>query len=189
MSLQILSGEDLRRLRKSYGLTQKEVAKKAGVSQSLIARIEAGKVDPRLSTVKKILNSILSTKKEKNAASIMHSPVICVNIDDSVRKAVDLMEAHGISQLPVLDKERVVGSVQEGTIIRRILQSKEPEKVFNLKVEEVMEEPFTAVSPSTNINEILTLLTHEKPAVLVVDKGKPIGIITKIDLITSIRSG
>jgi len=188
LSLQILSGEDLKRLRKSYGLTQKEVAKKAGVSQSLIARIEAGKIDPRLSTVKKILNSILSVKRGLDAASIMHSPVISVDVKDSVRKAVDLMEKHGISQLPVFDGDRIVGSVLEGTIIRRILQGKEPEKVFSLKVEDVMEEPFTTVSPRTSINEILTLFTHEKPAVLVVDKGKPVGIITKIDLITSIRS-
>lgn len=188
MSSHILSGEDLRRLRKARGLTQKEVARRAGVSQSLIARIEAGKVDPRLSTVKKILSSILSIGKEKDASSIMHSPIIFVDVRDSVRRAVDLMEKNGISQLPVLDGERVVGSVHEGTLIRKILQSKNPEEVFSLKVGEVMEEPFTTIGLRTSLKEILTLFTHEKPAVLVVDKGKPVGIITKIDVITAMRS-
>ena len=188
MSLSVISGEDLRRLRVSHGLTQKEVAKKAGVSQSLVARIEAGKVDPRLSTLKKILNSIMSIKVKKTAMSVMHSPVVSVRVKDSVKKAVDLMEKHGISQLPVVDDGMIVGSVQEGTIIRKLLQSKDPEKIFRLKVGEVMEEPFTMVAPSTSIDEVLTLFTHEKPAVLVVDKGKLVGIITKIDVITSIRS-
>ncbi|MHA1431033.1 MAG: helix-turn-helix domain-containing protein, partial [Candidatus Freyarchaeota archaeon] len=49
--------EDIKRLRKKVGLTQTELAEKAGVSQSLIARIESGSVDPRLSTLQRILNA------------------------------------------------------------------------------------------------------------------------------------
>ena len=45
----IPSPEDIRRMRIRAGLTQKELAERAGVSQSLIARIERGSVDPRLS--------------------------------------------------------------------------------------------------------------------------------------------
>jgi len=186
LSIQILTGKDLKKLRKSYGLTQKEVAKKAGVSQSLIARIEAEKVDPRVSTLKKILNSILSVKTEKNAGDIMHSPVIWVETKTLVKDAVNLMEKYGISQLPVLENEKIVGSIQEGTIIRKILESKEPKKIFSLKVEDLMEEPFPTVSLNTSFDEVLALFTHEKPAVLVVDKGKLVGIITKIDIITSV---
>ena len=186
LSIQILTGKDLKKLRKSYGLTQKEVAKKAGVSQSLIARIEAEKVDPRVSTLKKILNSILSVKAEKNAGDIMHSPVIWVETKTLVKDAVNLMEKYGISQLPVLENEKIVGSIQEGTIIKKILESKEPKKIFSLKVEDLMEEPFPTVSLNTSFDEVLALFTHEKPAVLVVDKGKLVGIITKIDIITSV---
>jgi len=186
LSIQILTGKDLKKLRKSYGLTQKEVAKKAGVSQSLIARIEAEKVDPRVSTLKKILNSILSVKAEKNAGDVMHSPVIWVETKTLVKDAVNLMEKYGISQLPVLENEKIVGSIQEGTIIKKILESKEPKKIFSLKVEDLMEEPFPTVSLNTSFDEVLALFTHEKPAVLVVDKGKLVGIIAKIDIITSV---
>lgn len=186
LPIQILTGKDLKKLRKSYGLTQKEVAKKAGVSQSLIARIEAEKVDPRVSTLKKILNSILSVKAEKNAGDVMHSPVIWVETKTLVKDAVNLMEKYGISQLPVLENEKIVGSIQEGTIIKKILESKEPKKIFSLKVEDLMEEPFPTVSLNTSFDEVLALFTHEKPAVLVVDKGKLVGIIAKIDIITSV---
>jgi predicted transcriptional regulator len=39
-------------------MTQSEVAKKAGVNQSLVARIESGDIDTRLSTASAILDAI-----------------------------------------------------------------------------------------------------------------------------------
>ncbi|MCK4313359.1 helix-turn-helix domain-containing protein, partial [Candidatus Bathyarchaeota archaeon] len=44
----------LKKLRIKAGLTQKRLAELAGVSQAHIAKIEQGKVDPRLSTVNKV---------------------------------------------------------------------------------------------------------------------------------------
>jgi len=49
------SPRELKSLRKKANLTQKELAMKAGVSQALVARIESGSVDPRVSTLIKIL--------------------------------------------------------------------------------------------------------------------------------------
>ncbi len=53
--MQLPTPEDLKKRRNELGLTQSDLAKRAGVSQPLIARIESGDVDPRLSTVRKIL--------------------------------------------------------------------------------------------------------------------------------------
>ncbi|MEM2427846.1 MAG: helix-turn-helix domain-containing protein, partial [Candidatus Bathyarchaeia archaeon] len=80
MSYGIPSGETIRRLRKAVRLTQKELAEKAGLSQSLISRIERGNVDPRLSTIKRIMHVIenASVKEEQVARHIMHRPVICI---------------------------------------------------------------------------------------------------------------
>jgi len=181
--------EELRRLRLQAGLTQKELAKRAGVSQSLIARIEAGTVDPRVSTLRRIISAIPFKEGFKKASQIMCSPVIYVTTDDTVRKAADLMEKHGISQLPVLEGERVVGSVREDSLIREVLRSREPHRIFDKKVREVMEEAFPTVSPSTSIVEILSSFLYTKPAVLVVDRGKLCGIITKIDIIKALKTG
>ena len=181
--------EELRRLRLQAGLTQKELAKRAGVSQSLIARIEAGTVDPRVSTLRRIISAIPFKEEFKKASQIMCSPVIYVTTDDTVRKAADLMEKHGISQLPVLEGERVVGSVREDSLIREVLRSREPHRIFDKNVREVMEESFPTVSPSTSIVEILSSFLYAKPAVLVVDRGKLCGIITKIDIIKALKTG
>jgi len=189
LDFKIPTNEDLRRLRKAAGLTQKEIAKRAEVSQSLIARVEAGAVDPRLSTLSKIFNAITSSRERKSASQVMHSPVISVEAKDTVRKAVELMEKKGLSQMPVLDRGKLVGSIQESTLIRTILESKEPHKVFELSLRNVMEESFPTVGPTASADEILALLTRGTPAVLVVDRGDLIGIVTKIDVISATKHG
>jgi len=54
----------LKKMRLEAGLTQSQLAKMVGVSQAHIAKIEGEKVDPRLSTVNKILE-ILTDRKRK----------------------------------------------------------------------------------------------------------------------------
>lgn len=53
---------EIRKIRKELGITQEELAKKAGVTQAYIAKLEAGKVDPRLSTLNRILQALLECK-------------------------------------------------------------------------------------------------------------------------------
>lgn len=178
--------EEVRRLRKIAGLTQKELASRAHVSQSLIARIESGQVDPRLSTLQKILSAITPAEEKNLAQHIMHSPVISVDVADRVRKAVGLMKKYDVSQLPVLRGKRVVGSIQEATLVKRLLLSREPEKVYNGFIQDLMESPFVAVDPKSGLDEILTLLGQGHPAILVLDSGNLVGIITKIDAVETL---
>ena len=52
------SPKELQQLRKKVGLTQAELANSVGISQSLVARIEKGQVNPSISTLKRILKVI-----------------------------------------------------------------------------------------------------------------------------------
>ena len=183
--IKLVSGEDIRRLRKMMGLTQKKLAKKAGVSQSLIARIEKNSVDPRLSTVRKILGALSLIKEGKIAKDVMHSPVITIKSTGIIRKAVELMRKHNISQLPVLKEKFMVGSVKESTIIHRITRGGNIRKVFFTPVYNIMENPFITINPSMGIDEVLSIMSSGHPAVLVIDKGTLVGIITKIDVLAS----
>jgi predicted transcriptional regulator len=56
--MQIPTGEELRSARKSRGLTQAEVAQRAGVSQPIIARVESEDVDPTLATLHAIVSAL-----------------------------------------------------------------------------------------------------------------------------------
>ncbi|RLF16844.1 MAG: transcriptional regulator [Thermoprotei archaeon] len=178
----IPSPEDIRRMRIKAGLTQKELAERAGVSQSLIARIERGSVDPRLSTLRRILSALEEAMRGGvKVKDVMHSPVITVQIDDTIEKAARLMWKYGISQIPVLSGDRVVGTIFEDSIIRAVLENP-GEDVGKWRVERIMGDVLPIVSPEESLETVSRLLMRE-PAVLVVSKGKVIGIVTKSDLI------
>ncbi|WP_456474137.1 CBS domain-containing protein [Candidatus Pyrohabitans sp.] len=175
--------EDLKRFRKRLGLTQTQLAERAGVSQSLIARIEAGDIDPRLSTLRKIVNAL----KEKDVKvkipveRIMKTPVIHVSPDDTLGEASRLMEKHGISQLPVLENYVQVGNITEDQVLEA-LDFDDPSKIRVKRVAEVMGEGFPTVSKDTDV-KVVSKLIESNRAVLVVEKGKVKGIVTKADLL------
>lgn len=176
--------QELRILRKRAGLTQKELAKRAGISQSLVARIESGSVDPRVSTLRKIMNVLNEAVGDIkfSAGNIMHQPVISVDLEESIGKAVELMWKHGISQLPVFQDDKLVGSIREDTILKR-LQDENIKDLLKRKISYLIEDPFPVVSVNTDIENVTKLLLSGSPAILVSDHGRMVGIITKIDLI------
>ncbi len=181
---QLPRSEDIKKLRKEASLTQVELAKRAKVSQSLIARIESGTVDPRVSTLRRILEVITESYTGKSprvtVSQVMRSPVISVEASDSVRTAIELMEKDSVSQLPVMKGDAIVGTVSETTVVRHLSSG---ENVFNSRVNEIMDESLAVVPSSTGVDEAYELMSRGYPAVLVVDRGKIIGIVTKIDLI------
>ncbi|RLE60634.1 MAG: transcriptional regulator [Thermoprotei archaeon] len=177
------SPEYLRYLRKKAGLTQKQLAEKAGVSQSLIARIERGTVDPRLSTLRRIMRVLEEVLAEKSRAKdFMHHPVVTIHEGDTLKKAAKIMWEYGYSQLPVVDEKGFpVGTIYENTIINAIMRYRE--KAFDMKVKDVMEKALPIVDPSEPADRVFDLLIRDFPAVLVVEKGRIVGIITKSDII------
>jgi predicted transcriptional regulator len=187
----IPSSEELQKLRKKAGLTQAELAQRVGISQSLIARIERGQVNPSLTTLKRIL-AVIEEEREihyrikdliqwKRRASKLPL-LVWVSPEDKVRRAVHLMKRHDVSQLPVIKENVPVGSIYESTIIRQLIAS-DPNTVFTQSVQEIMEPPFPTIEISESIDSAFSLIAEGVDALLVVDRGKPVGIITKIDVI------
>jgi len=172
----VITGAMLKKLRLEAGLTQRQLAKLVGVSQAHIAKIENEKVDPRLSTVNKILEVLTSGKKRK-CSEIMTRNVISVNPKTRVIEASKIMMKYAISQLPVINDGKVVGTVTEESIIRN-LSSTVAEKM----VKEIMEPPLPMIPENTSVSVARSLL-EESPAVLVVKKGAVVGIITRSDLL------
>ncbi|AIF69930.1 inosine-5`-monophosphate dehydrogenase [Palaeococcus pacificus DY20341] len=173
---------EIKKIRKELGITQEELAKKAGVTQAYIAKLENGKVDPRLSTFNKILEALLECKKGKiRAKNIMSSPIIGVKPYESVEKVIKLMNENNISQVPVIAGSKIVGGITEKLLVRKSLEF---EDIYDRKVMEVMDEPFPIVNEEDDI-ELVKYLLEEHPAVIVQNKeGVPVGIITRSDLFT-----
>ena len=178
--------EDIKKLRLELSLTQHELASRAGVSQPLIARIESGDVDPRLSTLRKIFNAFDAARKEKILVrDIMHSPIIHTSSDRSIEEAARFMEEHSFSQMPVIDKGVPVGSISTDQIVAS-MTDQDLKKVSHLLVRNIMGDSFPTVSPTADANTVSRLL-EKNPAVLVLEKGKVVGVVTKHDIMKMLR--
>ncbi len=177
---------EIGKIRRKQGLTQLELAKAAGVSQSLVAKIEAGKVEPSYTSVRKLFSALAEGEKkaELKAFQFMNPKIIFTSPQTTVREVILIMKKQGVSQLPVIQKEKVVGLVSEGTILEKMEPS--PEKLFSLRVEEIMEEVPPIVSPQTG-QEVVSQLLRSFSLVLVAERGELKGVITKSDLLEKMR--
>jgi cystathionine beta-synthase len=100
---------------------------------------------------------------------------------DSVREALDLLREHDISQLPVIDGGRSVGSLHDHSLMLRIFEKPD---LLDARVESLMDRPFVSVRGDTNIDDVLRLLSaKERYAVLVCDGTEPEGILSRYDVL------
>ena len=172
----------IKSMRQKLGLTQSELAKLSGVSQSLITKVERGSIEPSYNLARKIFavldEQLSKNQKEIPLNKIFTKKIVLVEGSDSIKKAIDLMDKFAISQIPVMSNNVLVGSISEETIIKNY------EKIRNKKIQinEIMDDPFPAISENSNIRLVKDILKSYN-AVLITKKGKPIGIISKADLI------
>jgi predicted transcriptional regulator len=184
--MELPTPEGIKKKRIKLGLTQSELAEKARVSQPLIARIESGDVDPRLSTVRSIITALDDMEKSRIAAKdLMTSPVVSLPPDETVEQAVKIMERYGFSQLPVLENGVPIGSISENALVQA-LSSRDIDRISNARVRELMEDSFPAVAPGTDMGTISALL-ETNHAVLVMEMGKVVGVITKYNIMQLIK--
>ena len=165
----------IKRLRREADLTQEELARHADVSQSLIAKIESGRVEPTYSKARHIL-AVLRDQRHSDdlVKSYMTGEIISVVPEDTVGDVVSVMRDRDISQVPVID-ENVVGLITESLLIRASHDA-------DVLVEEVMEAAPPVVASSTPIEAVRSLLLH-CPLVLVREEGFFVGVVSKADLL------
>jgi len=171
--------QEIKLLRKRLGLTQVQLAAAAKVSQSLIAKIESGDVDPSFSAAKSVLEALRNAERaqEPTAKQLLQRNVISCAPGDKVAAIIAMMRKRAISQLPVTEHDNVVGIVTESTIIGH-LERLSPK----LAVKEIMDEAPPIIPPETPKRVVVELLQYA-PLAIVKEKGKIVGIITKADLL------
>ena len=150
------------RMRKGLGLTQKQLADLSGVSQSLIAKIESGKIDPAYSKVTQILAALEGARKmeRKMVAQVMTSKIFSVSPTDTLQKAISLMHKEDISQIPVLDSGKCVGSLSDSILVE--LVSERGGDLKSIRIGEVMAESFPVI-PAKSVMDICADLLEIHP--------------------------
>ena len=178
---------EIKNRRKRTGLTQSGLAAKTGVSQSLIAKIEAGAAIPSYDNAKRIFDFFesLHAQVQAKAQDFISSKVISASPETTLREAVRSMKKHAVSQLPVLEDGRNIGAVSERAVLEKLNSAEDMNAVSAMPVRELMEEAMPTVRQDSPSRVVSALLEHN-PGVLVARNGKIVGIITKSDLLAAV---
>ena len=89
------------------------------------------------------------------------------------------MSDSGVTQIPVLEENRSVGSLRESHVLTKLLKDRE---LLNSTVADVMDKGFPVVDMDTSVAEIRSKL-QKSPAVLIEDFKRITGIITRSDVL------
>ncbi len=106
--------------------------------------------------------------------------------NETVRDAVEIMHEYGVSQMPVVSAEppvmagEVVGAVSERELLDGLFAGT---AALSDAVSRHMATAFPLVGSGENIATLRESL-HERDAVMVIDDGKPVGVLTRADLLT-----
>lgn len=113
--------------------------------------------------------------------------LVHVHPDERIGAAIDVMKEFGVSQLPVIGKDdpespgEVVGSIRERDLLDVVLR--EPD-AFEKQVAEVMQPPMPMVDVTEAVESLVSNLGLGAAAIVAVSAGRPVGVVTRADLLT-----
>jgi cystathionine beta-synthase len=112
--------------------------------------------------------------------------LITIEAHQKVGEAIDVMQRYSISQLPVVRDGQVdslaavIGSLQDRDLLDRVF--KNPDALHE-DVAAAMQPPLAAVDTTQSLDEVFSTLTGRTNAVVVAQQGKPVGVLTRSDLL------
>ena len=118
--------------------------------------------------------------------------IVAVHVDDTVERAIGLLQEFNISQLPVvrsasvlkdgqIEVHNIAGSIQERTLLDKVFRNPE---TLRARISTVMDAPFPLVDAAEEMERVFPLLSGAgSSAVLVQQTGVLQGIVTRADLL------
>lgn len=135
--------------------------------------------------LKKLSLNISKIKKSVLVKDIMSRKVVTLSKNDTVYKAVELMDQKTISTVVISDGTMSIGIVTERDLVSRILlKRKDPKRT---KISVIMSaRPYT-IEPKASVKKASNIFKkhHVRHLVVINDSGNVIGIISQTDIIKS----
>lgn len=117
--------------------------------------------------------------------NIMAKPVITIERGGSVLEAAKIMSEKNIGSIVVVDRGNPVGIVTERDILQKVVSK--GLDASNVKMEEIMTKNPIAIKGDTPIIKAIRILEKKKVRrLLVMDRGKLVGIVTQRDLLRAL---
>ena len=102
----------------------------------------------------------------------------------TVREVLQVMKQNDISQLPVLEGEKIVGSISETNLLSTLLEN--PAANGSLAISGILEKAFPMVEMSLPISKLNQYIDKHTPAVLAKDKAGVTHVVTQYDIIQNL---
>ena len=109
-----------------------------------------------------------------------------VGAGEPLRRALTLIQQHDVSQLPVFRGADVVGTLEEGEVLKTALADA---SALDRPLDTIMGPPLPIVGADEAADVVTRLLASRTPAVLVRDNGVVSGILTRFDMLQFIAGG
>jgi cystathionine beta-synthase len=112
--------------------------------------------------------------------------LVTITAHQKVGEAIDTMQQYSISQLPVVRDGQVdsladvIGSLQDRDLLDRVF--KNPDALHE-DVANAIQPPLGAVDAGDSLDEVFARLTGRTNAVVVAREGRPVGVLTRSDLL------
>ena len=137
--------------------------------------------EKRLLEPQKITAGLIGETKSKAAPP----ELISVAPNDLVSAALAKMNELGLTQVPVLEDGKPVGSLRENHLLTKVFDNR---GLLDAPVRDVMEKSFPTVDVDDGVNVVSRKL-RTSPAVLIEEYGRITGIITRLDLLDMSDNG
>jgi cystathionine beta-synthase len=131
--------------------------------------------EKRLLEPQKITAGLISGTMKPQAPKTL----VSMTPGNTVAEALEKMDDLGVTQMPVLEEGRAVGSLRENRVLAKVVRNHD---LLNSQVSEVMEASFPTVDVDASSSEVARRL-QTSAAVLVEEYGRIIGIITRHDVL------
>ena len=111
--------------------------------------------------------------------------LVTISSHQKVGEAIDVMQRYSISQLPVVrdgseSLADFIGSLQDRDLLDRVF--KNPDALHE-DVVAAMQPPLAAVDMGQSLDQVFSTLTGRTNAVVVASDGRPVGVLTRSDLL------
>ncbi len=122
---------------------------------------------------------------ERKARLSKIPPMVVVRPEDSVQRAIELMQEYQIDQLPVITASgQNIGSVNDVITMQVVYERKEPSCV---PISSVMGKPFPQFEKSAEIEDVYKAFRLGTAMMVITQEHKAIGVLTKFDMMSHLR--
>jgi CBS domain-containing protein len=120
-----------------------------------------------------------------------------IDADRSVGAVLSLFREHGVSHVPVVDEGKLVGVISIHDVIEQVFQPRQRQTmgeivgekvpILSIPAKGIMAHPVITVQPGTSLKEAeKRMYDHDISCLVVLSKGKLVGIVTKLDFLEPI---